>query len=220
MWMGSNVPPKSAMRRSRACSRETPCAFRRGDAQRSSGCAGAEDSFARGSLQGCGVVRVFLKRLVRGQAIQRVGHGAHQLRDAFARGGRNGVKLESARGAKIAQLFKARAVGRGVQFCGHNDHGLLGKFFAERGQLARDDLEVVHGIAVGSVAGVDQMRDQPRALDVLQKSDAQARAGVRAFDQAGQVRDHERAPAAFLRRLSRSAVRGNDAEAGLSVVNG
>jgi len=73
----------------------------------------------------------------------------------------------------------------------------------------------VHGIAIGSVARVNQVRDDPGALDVFQKSDAQARAGMRAFDQAGQVCHHERASAALFRRLSRSAVRGNDAEAGL-----
>ena len=48
-----------------------------------------------------------------------------------------GVKLQPARGAKIAQFFQPRAVGGGVQFRGHDDHGFLGQFFAERGQLAR-----------------------------------------------------------------------------------
>ena len=48
----------------------------------------------------------------------------------------------------------------------------------------------------------------------LQKSDAQAHAGVRAFDQAGQIRDHKRTPAALFRRLSRRAIGGDDAEAG------
>ncbi len=72
----------------------------------------------------------------------------------------------------------------------------------------------MHGIAVGGVAGVDQMRDQARALDVPQKADAQPHAGMRAFDQAGQIGDDERAPA-HVPTFSRSAVGGNHAEARL-----
>ncbi len=180
--------------------------------RRSAGC-GVDSRLAIPAAASC--VRAFLERLGRRQAVQRIGHGAHQLRDAFAGSGRDGVKFEPARGAKFAQFFKARAVRRRVQFCGHDDHRLLRKFFAERGKLSGNDLKIVHGIAVGSVAGVDQMRDQPRALDVPQKSDAQSSAGVRAFNQAGQIRHDKRAPAALFRWLSRSAVGGNDAEARL-----
>ena len=166
-------------------------------------------------LQGRRFVRVFLQRLTGRQAVQRVSHGPHQLRNAFARSGRDGVEFQSTRRAKFSQFFQPGAVRRGVQLCGDNNHRLLGKFFAERGEFAFDDLEVVHRIAVGSIARIDQMRDQPRAFNVLQKSNAQAHPGMRAFDQAGQVRNNERAPAALFRWFSRSAVRGNNSEAGL-----
>src|SRR5580700_1566780 len=51
------------------------------------------------------IVHAFLQRLTRRQAVERVSHGAHQLADALARGGRNRVKLESASGAKLTEFF-------------------------------------------------------------------------------------------------------------------
>src|SRR6202008_3884312 len=52
----------------------------------------------------------FLRRLGRRQAIESVGHGPRQLRDALAGGGRDGVEFESAPGAKLAETFDARSV--------------------------------------------------------------------------------------------------------------
>ena len=73
------------------------------------------------------------------------------------------------------------------------DDGRLGiETRAEAGQLARDDLEVFD--RVGTPAGVghvNQMHQQSCALDVAQKLRAQPGAGVRAFDQAGNIGDHE-----------------------------
>ena len=49
------------------------------------------------------------------------------------------------------------------------------------------------GSAAGGFRKIDQVRQQARALDVAQELDAQARARVRAFDEAGQVGHHEAA---------------------------
>ena len=71
--------------------------------------------------------------------------------------------------------------------------GLSASAGTERRQLAANNLEIAHRIAIGGVAGVHQMRDQSRALDVLQKAHAQPRAFVRAFDQPGQIGHDKRA---------------------------
>ncbi len=125
--------------------------LRRRDAQRSSS-GGASlvrgmrrtrdcrDCALEAASAAIGVVLGDFRRILRlggAKAVERVGHGAHQLRDAFAGGGRDGVELQAARGAEIAQFFEPRAVGGRVELCGHDDHGLFGEFFAERGQLAR-----------------------------------------------------------------------------------
>ena len=52
------------------------------------------------------------------------------------------------------------------------------------------------GVAIVPIAGIHQVRDQARALHVLQESDSQSGAFVRAFNQAGNVGDHKRAPVA------------------------
>ena len=98
--------------------------------------------------------------------------------------------------------------------------GFSASFSLNAASSPADDLEIVHGIAVGSVAGVDQMRDQARALDVLQKADAQSRAGVRAFDQAGQIGDDKRAPAARSDGFPGAPSAETTPRPGSSVVNG
>ncbi len=117
--------------------------------------------------------------------IERVGHSAHQFGDAFAGGRGDSVKLETLCGAVRARAVQAFVVGGGVEFGGHHDHGFIRQRRAEGRQLAADNLEVVHWIAVRCGAGVHQVRDQARALDVLQKAHAQPGTFVRAFNQPG-----------------------------------
>ncbi len=147
------------------------------------------------------------------QTVERVSHRPHQLWNAFAGSGRNGVELKASRNAEVAQFFQARAVGGRVEFRSHDDHRLGGKFFAEGGKLSTDNFEIVHGIAVGGVAGVNQMREQARALDVAKETDAKSYARVRPFNQSGKIGDDKRAATIFLRRFSHRSVGGNHAEA-------
>ena len=119
---------------------------------------------------GCGFVAGFVAcfdRLGGRQAIQRVSQRAYELRNAFAGGGGDGVKLDPARCAKFAQLVEARAIRGRVQLGGHDDRRFLGKLFAECSQLAFDDFVIAHRVAVGGVARVNQMRDEAHALDVF-----------------------------------------------------
>ena len=66
-------------------------------------------------------------------------------------------------------------------------------------------------IAVARLACVDQMDEQAGALDVTQKTDAEARAFVRAFDEAGEIRHDERA-AELSARVPGTSVGVDDAE--------
>ena len=61
----------------------------------------------------------------------------------------------------------------------------------ERGELVLDRRDVLSGVALRR--GVDEMAEHAAALDVLQETDAEARALVRALDQARDVGDDERA---------------------------
>ena len=63
-----------------------------------------------------------------------------------------------------------RAVGGGVEFRGHHDHRLFRQRGAERREFVLDNFEIAHGIAIVRIARVHEMRDQPRALDVLQEA--------------------------------------------------
>ena len=141
-------------------------------------------------------------------AVERVGHGAHQFDDAFPVAEEIAVKFKAAFRGKSAQLFEVLAIGRGVELGRHDDHRLLRQRRAEGGELALDDFEIVHRVAIVRIARIHQMRDQPRALDVLQEADAQPDAFVRAFDQARHIGDHKRA--AIARR--RVGIGGNDAQ--------
>ena len=52
------------------------------------------------------IVRAFQQRLGRRQPVERVGHGSHELRDAFTRGGRDRVKLDSRARRKTRAVFR------------------------------------------------------------------------------------------------------------------
>ena len=81
----------------------------------------------------------------------------------------------------------------GVKLRGDDDHRFFSQRWAERGQLVFDNFKIADGIAIVCVAGIHEMRDQSRALDMLQEARAQPRAFVRAFDQSRQIRDNKRA---------------------------
>ena len=63
---------------------------------------------------------------------------------------------------------------------------------AEAGQFAENHFHILHNVSAATrVRHIDQMDQQARALDVPQELRPQARTGVRAFDQAGNVGDHK-----------------------------
>src|SRR5262249_6599450 len=72
-------------------------------------------------------------------------------------------------------------------------HRFLDQLFAEGGQFLHDDFEIVYRLAPGRLRDVHQMDQQPRALDMPQELDAQPMPQVRAFNQPGDVGDHEAA---------------------------
>ena len=120
------------------------------------------------------------------------------------------MEVEAAGGAEGAQVFETRAVSGGVELGGDDDHGLACQRGTKGGELAGDDIEIVDRVAVGGVAGVNQVSKQASALDVAQEARAQSDAGVRAFDQAGEVgNDKGAAGSAPL-----AGVGGDDAEVG------
>ena len=104
------------------------------------------------------------------------------------------MEFEPALGGECAQLFQARAVRGRIELRGHHNHRLFRQRRAERGQLVLDNLKIAHRVAIVRVARIHQVRDQPRALDVLQEADPQPYAFVRAFDQARQIGHDKRAP--------------------------
>src|SRR5579872_1666387 len=59
------------------------------------------------------------------------------------------------------------------------------------------------------------MREQPGALDMPQKTDAESDAGVRAFDKSRKIGDDKCAPTTSLGRFAQSAICGNYAESRL-----
>jgi hypothetical protein len=122
--------------------------------------------------------------------------------------------------AEIAESVHACESVRGVEFCGHNDHRFFSEQIAESNQFAVDDFESLNRIVYGSVTGVDQVNQQACAFDVAKKAVAEAGALMRAFNQAGEIGDYERAAefatcaagAVSCRAGSREAVSIDDAQ--------
>src|SRR5579864_1440298 len=137
------------------------------------------------------IVRVRLLRLW--QTIERVGHRAYQRLDAFSGGGRNRKERQAAFLRKFAQAVETFMVAGRVELGGDDKFRLRGQSFAEGPQFALNNFKIADRIAVGRVAGIDEVGDQARALDVPEEANAQAGAFVRAFNQAGQIRDDESA---------------------------
>ena len=70
--------------------------------------------------------------------------------------------------------------------------GFSSRCGAEAVEFAEDHFDVFDDVgAAAGVGDIDQVDQQARALDVPQELRAQACAVVRAFDQAGDVGDHE-----------------------------
>ena len=105
-----------------------------------------------------------------------------------------------ARRARSRRASTRVAILRDVHFGGQDDHRLGRERFAVACQFLHDDLEVFHRIAAALFGNVHQVRQQARALDVAQELDAQAVAFVRAFDEPGNVGDHEAAEIAATAR--------------------
>ncbi len=90
--------------------------------------------------------------------LQSIGDGTDQLFHAVTRDSRNGVEFQVALLAKIAQSFEARAIGRGVQLGGNNDHRFFDEGGAKGFKLAADNFERMDWIIGVGVACVDQVR--------------------------------------------------------------
>jgi len=135
-----------------------------------------------------------LRNLVEG-----IRHRAYKFLYTFTGRCRDCVKFQAAFGTKLLQLFQLRPISRGIELRRDDDHRLLVERAAEGVQLARNHFKRVNGIFGREVARVDQMREQPRALNVLQKSDTEPGAFVRTLDQTRKVRDDKRSADLFAR---------------------
>src|SRR6266404_9362281 len=142
-----------------------------------------------------------------GNFVEGVGDGKDQVADTSAGGCGDGVEGQIAFGAKAAQFIEMRTVGGGIELCSDDDHGLFAERGAEGEQLAANDFVRVDGIGVGEIAGIDQVNEEPRALDVPQEANTKTGAFVRTFDQAGQI-GHNEGPADVVAFFSGSAAGG------------
>jgi len=101
------------------------------------------------------------------------------------------VEFEVAPLAEITKRFETRAIGRGIQFGGDNNHRFFDERCAKGFQFAVDDLKRTDRIVGVGVARVDEMDEQSRAFDVAEKTDTQARPQVCAINKTGEVGDDE-----------------------------
>src|SRR6266478_3321767 len=116
-----------------------------------------------------------------GNFVELVSNGKDQIANAFASGRGNGVERQIVLGAEGAQFCEMCGISCGVQLSGNDNHGLFAKRRAKSEQFAIDDFVRVYGIGIREIAGVNQVNEQPLALDVAQETNAKARAFVRAF---------------------------------------
>src|SRR5438552_5846925 len=145
--------------------------------------------------------------------LERISNGADEFLYAVARNRRNGMKFEFPPPAEISKSVETRAIRGSVQLRGYNDHRFFDQGRAEGFQFAIDDLERTDGIVGVGIARVYEMNEEPRALDVPEETDAEARAQVRAFDQAGKISNDK--SASELRAVPTGAAVGiDDAEVG------
>lgn len=117
--------------------------------------------------------------------------GVLELVDALAGDGGNFIKRELATFGHGGELLELVGVG-GVDFGGDDEDGLVLKVSAEAGQLVGDGTEVSDGVGTAAGVGdVDEVDEEVGALDVAEEAVAEARALVRALDEAGNVGNDE-----------------------------
>ena len=114
-----------------------------------------------------------------------------QMNDVKAKFAEQGIEAMGSTPAEFVQFIEMHPIGGGVELSGYDDHRLFRQFRAERGQFVHDDFKIADGVAVVGIAGIHQMCDQARALQVFQETRAQACSFMGAFDQAGNIRDDE-----------------------------
>src|SRR5256712_9093874 len=116
--------------------------------------------------------------------VQSIGDGANQIFHAVTHDSGNGVEWKIAALAEIAKSFETRAIRRGVQFGGDDDHRFFDEGSTEGFELAIDDFERMDRIIGIGLAGVDEMDEEAGAFDVTEKADAEGRAQWWAFHEA------------------------------------
>src|ERR1017187_6329238 len=131
------------------------------------------------------------------------GHGAFQVVDALAGDARNLEEREAALLGQVAQTGYTLGVLGGVHLGRDHDHGFGGQVVAEAGEFFHHGFEILHRVAAGGIGNVYQVSQQAGALDVAEELNAEAVTEVRAFDQAGNIGDHE---AAEIRELGHAEV--------------
>src|SRR5713226_904893 len=119
--------------------------------------------------------------------VQAIGDRSNQFFHALTRGSRNGVEFQVALLAEIAKHFEPRAIGRGVQLSGNDNHRFFDEGRAKGFELAVDDFERMDRVIGVGVARVDQMDEEARAFNVPKETDAEASSLMRACDQPGKI---------------------------------
>ena len=114
---------------------------------------------------------------------------------------------------EFAQFVQVRRVGSRIQLGSDHNHRLFGHIGLKEASSCIDNFEIVDRIAIVDIAHVHEMRDQPGAFDVLQKSCAEPGALVRALDQSWHVGHDERATLSRHRRPDRRKRRQDAARA-------
>ena len=90
--------------------------------------------------------------------------------------------------SSAARLAREHRLRDRVALVEHDDLGLLREAVSVGRELGPDRPIGAHDRGLGAV---DQMQDHARALRMAEELHAEARAFMRAFDQAGKIGDHE-----------------------------
>src|SRR5688572_6802232 len=92
--------------------------------------------------------------------------------------------------APARELFNFLGLGY-VHLGRDDDLGLFGKVWIMFGKLGIDDVKFFDRIALAGAGNVDQVKQHASALDVPQELNAKSMTEVSAFDQSGNIGDHE-----------------------------
>src|SRR5208282_4521279 len=118
-------------------------------------------------------------------------HRVLQLLNPLAGDRGNRIKLQLLARRPLHEFLKLLGIGH-VDFRRNHQGGLLFQIGSKTRQFAHDHLNVLHHIRPPAAVGdIHHMHQQTCALDVPKELGAEARSGVRAFDQSGNVSDHE-----------------------------